>query len=152
MKTAERRSPVRERKNLRWWLILIALVYLVFPRDLVPDFFGRGLGLLDDAALIALLVWYYRRHQREYAAGRASEGGSRERAGGAAAAAPESFPDPYEVLGIPPSASADEIQAAYKARMQEYHPDKVAHLGEELQKLAHRKAQEIQWANQKLRS
>jgi DnaJ-domain-containing protein 1 len=30
--------------------------------------------------------------------------------------------------------------------MREYHPDKVAHLGEELQKLAHDKALEIQQA------
>ena len=152
MRTAERPSPGMDPKNLRRWLILVASVYLVLPRDLVPDFFGRGLGLVDDAALVALLVWFYRKHQREYAARRASEGESRERAGGSPPAVPESSPDPYEVLGIPASASADEIQAAYKARMREYHPDKVAHLGEDLQKLAHRKAQEIQRANQKLRN
>ena len=34
---------------------------------------------------------------------------------------------------------------------QEYHPDKVAHLGEELQELAHRKALEIQQAYRQLR-
>lgn len=55
------------------------------------------------------------------------------------------------MLGVERSASADEIRAAYRARMQEYHPDKVAHLGEELQKLAHRKAQEIQHAYEQLR-
>jgi Flp pilus assembly protein TadD len=59
--------------------------------------------------------------------------------------------DPYEVLGIPASASAEAIQSAYKARMKEYHPDKVAHLGEELQELAHRKALEIQQAYRQLR-
>ncbi len=59
--------------------------------------------------------------------------------------------DPYEVPGIPASASAETIQSAYKARMNEYHPDKVAHLGEELQELAHRKALEIQQAYQQLR-
>lgn len=35
--------------------------------------------------------------------------------------------------------------------MNEYHPDKVAHLGEDLQKLAHQKALEIQRAYQQLR-
>ncbi len=44
----------------------------------------------------------------------------------------------------------ETIQTAYKARMNEYHPDKVAHLGEDLQKLAHRKALEIQRAYQQL--
>ncbi len=35
--------------------------------------------------------------------------------------------------------------------MNEYHPDKVAHLGEDLQKLAHRKSLEIQQTYQQLR-
>ena len=41
-------------RNLKKWLIIIAVLYLVFPRDLIPDFFGRGLGLIDDLLLIAL--------------------------------------------------------------------------------------------------
>jgi preprotein translocase subunit Sec63 len=36
-------------------------------------------------------------------------------------------------------------------RMKEYHPDKVAHLGDELQVLAHEKSQEIQRAYRQLR-
>jgi DnaJ-domain-containing protein 1 len=35
--------------------------------------------------------------------------------------------------------------------MQEYHPDKVSHLGEELQEVAHRKTLEIQRAYERLR-
>ena len=45
----------------------------------------------------------------------------------------------------------ETIHTAYRARMNEYHPDKVAHLGEELQQLAHRKALEIQRAYEQLR-
>ncbi|MCH2186293.1 DnaJ domain-containing protein, partial [Myxococcota bacterium] len=59
--------------------------------------------------------------------------------------------DPYTVLGIDRSASEKEIQSAYRARMQEYHPDKVSHLGEELQRLANVKSQEIQRAYQQLK-
>jgi uncharacterized membrane protein YkvA (DUF1232 family) len=33
------------------WLIMIAVLYLVFPRP-VPDYLGRGLGLIDDLSLI----------------------------------------------------------------------------------------------------
>lgn len=51
---------------------------------------------------------------------------------------------------IPPSATREAIRAAYKARMKEYHPDKVASLGEELQELAHRKSLEIQKAYEQL--
>ncbi len=136
-------------RTLKKWLIAIAVLYLVLPRDLVFDFLGRGLGLIDDLLVIALLVWFYRRHLRGT---RESEGpGRKERSSRAQPAASEPAFDPYEVLGIPASASAETIQSAYKARMNEYHPDKVAHLGEELQELAHRKALEIQQAYQKLR-
>ena len=55
---------------------------------------------------------------------------------------PKAF-DPYEVLGISRDARPEEIKAAYRREMANYHPDKVAHLGPELQKLANRKAQEI---------
>ncbi len=48
------------------------------------------------------------------------------------------------------SATRDAIRAAYRERMKEYHPDKVAQLGEALQKLAHEKSQEIQRAYQQL--
>jgi DnaJ-domain-containing protein 1 len=90
--------------------------------------------------------------QRHGGASGRGAGGER-RTGGASGrtARPGGEPDPYSVLGIPRTASDGEIQAAYRARMREYHPDKVAHLGEELQKLAHRKSQEIQRAYQKLR-
>jgi uncharacterized membrane protein YkvA (DUF1232 family) len=141
-------------RNLKKWLIIIAVLYLVFPRDLIPDFLGRGLGLIDDLSLIALLTYFYRNRLREYAARATQENGrrdERERSSSAQAEAPESSFDPYQILGIEPSATAKEIQAAYKARMSEYHPDKVAHLGEELQKVAHRKAIEIQQAHEQLR-
>ncbi len=91
---------------------------------------------------------------REYAARATQESGGpdqRERSSRAQAEASESSFDPYEILGIDSSASGEEIQTAYKARMHDYHPDKVAHLGEELQKVAHRKAVEIQQAYEQLR-
>ena len=55
-------------RTLKKWLIAIAVLYLVFPRDLVFDFLGRGLGLIDDLLVIALLVWFYRGHLRVTAA------------------------------------------------------------------------------------
>jgi DnaJ-domain-containing protein 1 len=51
--------------------------------------------------------------------------------------------DPYAVLGLSRSASSEEIRAAYHREMVNYHPDKVAHLGKELQDLAKTKTQEI---------
>jgi uncharacterized membrane protein YkvA (DUF1232 family) len=54
-------------RNLKKWLIIIAVLYLIFPRDLIPDFLGRGLGLIDDVSLIALLTYFYRNHLRKSA-------------------------------------------------------------------------------------
>ena len=141
-------------RNLKTWLILIAVLYLVFPRDLIPDFLGGGLGLIDDLSLMALLTYFYRRYLQQAAARTAGETGGRAQREGstrARAESPRGPLDPYEILGVSASASKEEIDSAYKARMKEYHPDKVAHLGEDLQKLAHRKALEIQQAYQQLR-
>ena len=139
--------------TLKKWLIVVAVLYLVFPRDLIPDYLGRGLGLVDDVLVMTLLTYFYRKHVRDFAArvgAESEQSGQREGSSRGQAAPSEDASNPYQILGIAPSASGEEIQAAYRARMSEYHPDKVAHLGEELQELAHRKALEIQRAYQKL--
>ena len=60
--------------------------------------------------------------------------------------------DPYAVLGVAPSADRTEVRKAYRRLMAQYHPDKVAHLGTELQEVAHRKSREIARAYQMLSS
>jgi DnaJ like chaperone protein len=54
--------------------------------------------------------------------------------------------DPYAVLGVPRDASPEEITRAYREQMKRYHPDRVADLGDELQRVAHRKTLAIQRA------
>ncbi|WP_092760200.1 DnaJ family molecular chaperone [Rhodoferax sp. OV413] len=49
----------------------------------------------------------------------------------------------YAVLEVAPTASADEIRAAYRRLISLYHPDKVTTLGPELQALAEQKSQQI---------
>jgi len=55
--------------------------------------------------------------------------------GGAPPAAPARL-DPYQVLGVSPNASRQEIRNARKARALEYHPDRVANLGQKLKQVA----------------
>ena len=54
--------------------------------------------------------------------------------------------DPWQVLQVSPGASQEEIHAAYKQLLFKYHPDRVAHLGDEFQRLAHHKTLAIQQA------
>jgi DnaJ like chaperone protein len=148
----ERMDP----KTLMKWLILAAIVYFLLPYDLLPDFLGIP-GRIDDVLLMAWLAWFYRNHVQQYVAtgfgqepaDRASDTDPGEAAAAGSKDSRKAF-DPYEVLGVTRSASSDEIQAAYRSRMTQYHPDKVAHLGEELQQLAHQKSQQIQRAYRQL--
>ena len=49
--------------------------------------------------------------------------------------------DPYEILGLGPGATEEEIRAAYKEQVARYHPDK--HHGNPLEELAAAKIVEI---------
>jgi DnaJ-domain-containing protein 1 len=138
-------------KSLKHWLIIIALLYLVFPRDLIPDFIGGGIGFVDDLLLMAGLAYFYRtRLQNEAAHTTGESARSSDEHDRAETRHSEATFDPYQVLGIPSSSSSESIRSAYRLRMTEYHPDKVAHLGDELQELAHKKVLEIQKAYRQL--
>jgi DnaJ-domain-containing protein 1 len=98
--------------------------------------------------------------------GRKGAEGSREREGTADAAGtsgsrrPGGRPDggagspaerpkvitPYEILGLSPGASPDEVRKAFHRLAVRYHPDKVHHLGEEFLAYAHVKFQELKRA------
>ena len=52
----------------------------------------------------------------------------------------------YEILNVGPDATAAEIKYSYRTLMSQYHPDKVATLGDELKTVAERKSKEINGA------
>lgn len=58
--------------------------------------------------------------------------------------------DALRILGLQPGASPAEVKAAYRKLAKEYHPDKVASLGEELRDLASKKMKEINAAYKRL--
>lgn len=49
----------------------------------------------------------------------------------------------YQLLGIAPKASADEVKRAFRREIARYHPDKVQHLGHEFQEIAAVRAAEL---------
>lgn len=51
--------------------------------------------------------------------------------------------DPYEVLEISRTATQAQIKEAYLNQLSKYHPDKVEHLGKELQTFAREKTTQI---------
>jgi len=59
--------------------------------------------------------------------------------------------DPYAILGVAPSAGNDELEQAYRKRMSEYHPDRVASAAKEIRDMADRRAREINQAYDRIK-
>ncbi len=136
---------------MKWVLIILALLYVLNPFDLLPDMLV-GAGWLDDLAVLGLLgYWLYRlghgginrgdTSRRERTKADPPPGGDRE---GLAE-------DPRQILEVGPDADQTEIRQAYRRLAAQYHPDKVAHLGEDLRRLAEKKFKAIQAAYEALK-
>ncbi len=145
-------------------LIILAVIYVLSPWDLFPDF-AIGWGWLDDLVILWLL-WRYlksfgqkpfdpRHFTSQYR--QSFEGKESKRTGEKKFTdsksrfdEPDLEQDPYMVLDIPRNASPEEIKQAYRKLASKYHPDKVQHLGEEFGKLAEKRFKEIEAAYRKL--
>lgn len=135
---------------LKYLLILLALIYALSPFDILPDAI-RGLGWIDDIAILALLWFYFfGRKRRPYSRRRAyrETGGTYESRGAGeppAGEAPGEY-DPYKLLGVERGASPEEIKRAYRKLANKYHPDRLTHLGDDFRELAEKRFKEIQKA------
>mgnify|MGYP002635146951 FL=1 len=143
-------------------LSVLGILYLVSPYDLFPDFFV-GVGWLDDLIVVGVLWWYlyvYKRRQLGYQRDRRGPDRHQARASrdgnGDSDSKEDKAPftrhkDPYTVLNVERKASQKEIREAYLGLANQYHPDKVLHLGEEFKELAENRFKEIQSAYEALR-
>jgi len=149
-------------------LILFGLAYLISPVDIIPDLLVPYVGWIDDSlVLFAIyhlirhgeLPWFLFKKKRvggtEKSSGKQGQAtyknadqnpGQKEKNQNGSGNGTPCFKSNHEVLGVPPDATWEEIQKAYKERIKQYHPDKVSHLGEEFSHLANEKFLEIQKA------
>jgi len=129
-------------------LVIIALAYLASPIDLIPDLFVPFLGFVDDAFLMGLVIYYLRFSRLPNFLYRTRKGTGASTNGQSGYSEPQGSmgKEPHEILEIDKTATKEQIQAAYRNAVKQYHPDKVARLGKELQDLANKKFIEIQEA------
>ena len=145
-------------------LLILAGLYTLNPYDIIPDFM-IGWGWLDDLIIWGLLWRYLAAQKKKYVnyhrfykqtdkgfenESRGNYNGkkrSRSHEQNFAGTAPW---DPYHILEIDRSASAEEIKQAYRELAIKYHPDKLEHLGDEFKELAEIRFKEIQKAYQEL--
>jgi len=59
--------------------------------------------------------------------------------------------DPYALLGVPARASDAELEQAYRKRMSEYHPDRVASAAKEIRDMADQRTREINQAYDRIK-
>ena len=59
--------------------------------------------------------------------------------------------DPYAILGVAPRVSDEELEQAYRRRMSEYHPDRVASAAKEIRDMADQRAREINQAYDRIK-
>jgi DnaJ like chaperone protein len=146
-------------------LIILAVLYILSPYDILPDFIV-GWGWLDDLAILGFLFryLYFNKRKQAYSKKKFEQGsssfetnkGQRFSNEGATGSNSQfekkhSLKDPFEVLGIEQDASQDKIKDVYRKMAKQYHPDKVAHLGKEFQEIAEKRFKEIQKAYEMLK-
>jgi DnaJ like chaperone protein len=144
---------------MKWLYVVFAIIYSLFPYDLLPDFIA-GLGWVDDLIVIALVLrfLYLQLYKPHHTKSDSTTEYQRQSSGGGKGADDDvkgsssrfDSADPYTVLGIDESASEETIKGAYRELVGQYHPDKVAHLGEEFKRLAEERFKQIQQAYQNI--
>ncbi len=136
-----------------WYIVIlcVGILYLLNPFDLVPDFVPI-LGWIEDLVVVAVAFWLANRVRSTAPGGDASRqhtGSERTQTDREAMGERQTeslSKTPWQLLDIEPDADEEAVETAYKAKLMQYHPDRAAHLGEELQELAHEKTLELQRA------
>lgn len=125
-------------------MLILAIFYMIFPYDFIPDYLGR-VGRVDDILVLLLIIWIFcfkplfdelRSSFKKPAnagpapkAARGKNGDYMQRA--------------FQILNMTPTEDAAEVKKAYYEIIKLYHPDRLDGLGPELRQLALEKTREI---------
>jgi len=115
--------------------------------DLIPDVMPL-IGWLDDIGLLGFLYWFF--ITRKAASSHKPENFTETGSSSETRKPEPPLSSPHEILGVEQDASPEEIRKAYRELAGKYHPDKVAHLGDEFREMAEERFKRIQEAYQKL--
>ena len=126
-------------------IIAILIIYIISPLDLFPFVF-------DDLIASGFLFYFWRKfknqkNRKNYYSRSQSQPNIKGELDGSM-----SLDKSYKLLNISSDVSLSEVQKAYKEKMAKSHPDKVAHLSEELQKKAKELTLEINKAYNDIKS
>ena len=113
-----------------YFIIALLIIYIISPLDLFPFVF-------DDLIATGFLFYFWRKFknqksQKNYYSRSQSQANIRTEPERSSISVDKS----YKLLNVSSDVPFSEVQKAYKEKMAKSHPDKVAHLSEELQKKA----------------
>ncbi len=117
-------------KFVFYLLVIFLIIYIISPWDIHPHFF-------DDLGAFGILYYLWRNYKKYkrpgsyyYSKTQSQENKKKE------PYVDLGLEEAYSLLGVNPDASWGEVQKAYKEKIVKSHPDKVAHLSDELQNKA----------------
>ena len=146
--------------SMKWFWIILAIIYVLNPYDLIPGF-AIFPSRIDDIIVLIMLFRYLHRKRTMPSDGSRTHGArgqqhtdqqqEQEQEQQERDQYRQGPRDPYSILGVSRQAGQSEIRAAYLKLANQYHPDKVAHLGKEFQEMAEQRFKEIQQAYEHLK-
>ena len=150
-------SELRENSNIHERLLIIQFLFGVATADgelhpsevAVIELIAQwsGVARSDYESIKAMFSYSYSNSSSSNDGGGYSSGGS-ESTGGYRS---HTLDSDYQILEISPNASDDEVKRAYRTLAKKYHPDRVAHLGDDMRKAAEEKFARLSQAYDNIR-
>jgi len=125
-------------------MIILAIFYVIFPYDFIPDYLGR-VGRVDDVLVLVIIIWIFffkplfdelKNSFKKNASSRTAGSSSNEQNRDYQTQA-------FQILNIQPTDDISVVKKGYHEIIKLYHPDRLEGLGPELRQLALEKTRDI---------